>query len=103
MSFDWQQESKEKYFRKAEERIEAAGFSDLLHIDRTMFCVSMGKIARVHVKIVRREGNQKRWRQARKKIEGFQESPAQKNEYGKKEKTLYMRGYFEIEMEEQDK
>ena len=103
MSFDWEQESKERYFRKAEEMIAAAGFSDFLHIDRTKFCVSAGKIAKVYVQEIRRNGNQRRWWDALRKIEAFEESPAPKNEYRKPQKTIFLRGYFEMEMEEQDK
>lgn len=49
MSFDWQQESKERYFRMAEEKIEAAGFGDFLHIDRTAFGTVAGKTVKVYM------------------------------------------------------
>lgn len=34
MSFDWQPESKDRYFRKAEAAVKAAGFDDILQISR---------------------------------------------------------------------
>ena len=32
MSFDWRPESKDRYFRKAEAAVKAAGFDDILQI-----------------------------------------------------------------------
>ena len=66
MSFDWQQASKERYFRMAEEKIEAAGFSDFLHIDRTAFGTVAGKTVKVYMEKIHRIGNVRRWQQARK-------------------------------------
>lgn len=103
MSFDWQQESKERYFRKVEEIIGAAGFEEFLQIDRSQFGIVTGKSVKVHVHPVRRTGNVRRWQQAKREIPEFREYPAPRNQYGKPEKTLFLRGYFEIEMEEQDK
>lgn len=34
MSFDWRPESKDRYFRKAEAAVKAAGFDDILQISR---------------------------------------------------------------------
>lgn len=34
MRFDWKPESKERYFRKAEAAVKAAGFDDILQIDK---------------------------------------------------------------------
>ena len=39
MRFGWTDAEKEKYFIKAEQQIEAAGFTDLLKIDKTSFGV----------------------------------------------------------------
>lgn len=103
MSFDWQQESKEKYFRRAEEMIEAAGFGDFLQIDRSQFCVAAGKRVKVYVQQIRRNGNMRRWREAKREVPGFKECVAPRNCYRKPQKTIFLRGYFEMEMEEQDK
>ena len=40
MRFDWKPESKERYFRKA----EAAGFDDILRVDRDQFSVVKGTV-----------------------------------------------------------
>ena len=40
MRFDWKPESKERYFRKAEAAVKAAGFDDILRVDRDQFSVS---------------------------------------------------------------
>jgi hypothetical protein len=37
MRFDWKPESKERYFRKAEAAVKAAGFDDILRVDRDQF------------------------------------------------------------------
>ena len=103
MGFDWKQESKEKYFQVAKEKIEVAGFDDFLKIDRSKFAVVAGKIVKVYVHQIQRAGNQRRWWAALREVEGFKEVPAPKNAYGKREKTIFANGYFEIEMEEQDR
>ena len=103
MSFDWQQESKERYFRKVEEIIEAAGFEGFFQIDRSQFGIVTGKNVKVHLQPIRREKNTRRWQQAKREIPEFREYPAPRNQYGKPGKTLFLRGYLEIEMEEQDK
>ena len=37
MRFDWKPESKERYFRKAEAAVKAAGFDDILRVEETSF------------------------------------------------------------------
>lgn len=99
MSFDWQQASKERYFRMTEERIEAAGFGDFLHIDRTAFGTVAGKTVKVYMEKIHRIGNVRRWQQARKAFPELKECTPPRNSYGKKEKPIFLHGYFEIEME----
>lgn len=43
MRFDWKPESKERYFRKAEAAVKAAGFDDILRVDRDQFSVVKGR------------------------------------------------------------
>ena len=41
MSFDWRPESKDRYFRKAEAAVKAAGFDDILQISKEQSrCIS---------------------------------------------------------------
>jgi hypothetical protein len=47
MRFDWKPESKERYFRKAEAAVKAAGFDDILRVDRDQFSVVKGTV-KVH-------------------------------------------------------
>lgn len=49
MRFDWKPESKERYFRKAEAAVKAAGFNDILRVDRDQFSVVKGTV-KVHFK-----------------------------------------------------
>ena len=44
MRFDWKPESKERYFRKAEAAVKAAGFDDILRVDRDQFSVVKGTV-----------------------------------------------------------
>lgn len=94
MKFDWQEESKERYFRMAEERIEAAGFSDFLHIDRTAFGMVAGKTVKVYVEKIHRIGNVRRWQQARKVFPELKECTSPCNSYGKKEKMIFFAWIF---------
>lgn len=41
MSFDWRPESKDRYFRKAEAAVKAAGFDDILQISREQFAITI--------------------------------------------------------------
>lgn len=99
MSFDWQQDSKELYFRKVEEKIEAAGLGEFLRIDRSQFGTVGQKTVKVYMQRVHREGNMRKWWEAKRTFPEFKECPAPRNAYGKKEKPIFLRGYFEIDME----
>lgn len=44
MSFDWQPESKDRYFRKAEAAVKAAGFDDILQISREQFAITKSTV-----------------------------------------------------------
>lgn len=55
MSFDWQPESKDRYFRKAEAAVKAAGFDDILRVDRDQFSIVKGTV-KVHFKPISRDG-----------------------------------------------
>lgn len=49
MRFDWKPESKDRYFRKAEAAVKAAGFDDILRVDRDQFSIVKGTV-KVHFK-----------------------------------------------------
>lgn len=44
MSFDWQPESKDRYFRKAEAAVKAAGFDDILQISKEQFAITKSTV-----------------------------------------------------------
>ena len=44
MSFDWRPESKDRYFRKAEAAVKAAGFDDILQISREQFAITKSTV-----------------------------------------------------------
>ena len=49
MRFDWKPESKERYFRKATAAVKAAGFDDILRVDKDQFSIVKGTV-KVHFK-----------------------------------------------------
>lgn len=102
MSFDWQQESKERYFSKAEEIIKAAGYDDILKINKDSFGISKDKV-KVYFKPIPRKGNTHRWWGAKRMISGIKEQSLGRNKNGKEEKCIYIYGYIVLEMGEQDK
>ena len=55
MRFDWKPESKERYFGKAEAAVKAAGFNDILRVDKDQFSIVKGTV-KVHFKPISREG-----------------------------------------------
>ena len=102
MSFDWQPESKDRYFRKAEAAVKAAGFDDILRVDRDQFSVIKGTV-KVHFKPISRDGKTRRWWEAKKSIAGMQEQSGGRDEFGRKKKTIFIHAYMILEMEEQDR
>lgn len=68
MRFDWKPESKERYFRKAEAAVKAAGFDDILQIDKDQFSIIKGTV-KVFFKPISRNGKTRRWWEAKRTIE----------------------------------
>ena len=102
VAFDWREETKEKYFAKAEKTVKAAGFDDLLKLDKGKFTVTKETI-RVYFKSFPRKGNTKRWYEAKREIKGLEEQKAIKSSYGRKIKTVYLHAQMDLEREEKDK
>ena len=102
MRFDWKPESKERYFRKAEAAVKAAGFDDILRVDRDQFSIIKGMV-KVHFKPISRDGKTRRWWEAKKSIAGMQEQSGGRDEFGRKKKTIFIHAYMVLEMEEQDR
>lgn len=102
MSFDWKQDSKEIYFRKAEAAVEAAGFNDILQIDKDQFSIVKGTV-KVFFKPITRSGKTRRWWEAKRTIENMHEVPPSKDKFGRKYKTIFIHTYMVLEMEEQDR
>ena len=102
MSFDWRPESKDRYFRKAEAAVKAAGFDDILRVDRDQFSVVKGTV-KVHFKPISRDGKTRRWWEAKKSITGMQEQSGGRDEFGRKHKSIFIHAFMILEMEEQDK
>ena len=103
MKFGWTGEEKEKYFVKAEQQIEAAGFTDILVVDRTAFGISGTDMVKVFIEPIHRHGFTRHWWEAKRAIENLHEQEPHKNQFGKKEKSILIHGYMLIEMEEGDK
>ena len=102
MSFDWQPESKDIYFRKAEAAVKAAGFDDILQISREQFAITKSTV-KVYFKPIPREGKTRRWWEAKRTIENMHEVPPAKDQFGRKHKSIFIHAYMILEMEEQDR
>lgn len=102
MMFDWQQDSKERYFRIAQEQIDTAGFRDFLRIDKSKFSVVADKAVKVHMQPIHRSGNMRMWWQVRRALKNLKEQQPPKNQYGKIGQTLFIYSHIEIEMEENE-
>ena len=102
MRFGWTDEEKEKYFIKAEQQIEAAGFTDFLKIDKAGRAVE-GQKMKVFLTPFHRAGNTKKWWEAKRNMPNLRENEPPRNQFGKKEKTILIHGYMVMEMEECDK
>lgn len=103
MSFTWQQSEKEKYFVKAEQQIEAAGFTDLLKVDRGSFGIDGNGMVKVFIVPLHRQGATRHWWEAKRIMENLHEQAGGRNQFGKKEQTILIHGYMSIEMEEADR
>ena len=101
MRFDWKPESKDRYFRKAEAAVKAAGFDDILRVDRDQFSIVKGTV-KVHFKPISRDGKTRRWWEAKRTIENMHEVPPAKDQFGRKHKSIFIHAFMILEMEEQD-
>lgn len=88
--------------KKAEAAVKAAGFDDILRVDRDQFSVIKGTV-KVHFKPISRDGKTRRWWEAKKSIAGMQEQSGGRDEFGRKKKTIFIHAYMVLEMEEQDR
>lgn len=89
--------NKEKYFKIAERRIKAAGFEEMLHIDRTQFTASAKSYVKVYLQAVRREKNFRKWQKAMREVAGFTSVTITRRRKKWEEKDIYLRGYIRIE------
>jgi hypothetical protein len=88
MSFDWRPESKDRYFRKAEAAVKAAGFDDILQISKEQFAITKSTV-KVYFKPIPREGKTRRWWEAKKSITGMQEQSGGRDEFGRKKENHF--------------
>lgn len=99
MRFDWQQDSKERYFQIAQKQIEAAGFAGFLKIDRSQFGVVGDRLVKVYTQPIHHSRNMREWWQVKRTLENFKEMKERRNQFGTKIKPIYLKGYFEVEMD----
>ena len=102
MSFDWTEKSKEKYFRKARKIVREAGYKDILQVDKKQFGIAPGKV-KVFFQPVDRFRSAERWKQAKEDIFGLKEHSQRNISWiSRKEKTLYIHPYIEMDMDRKD-
>lgn len=94
MSFDWQPESKDRYFRKAEAAVKAAGFDDILQISREQFAITKARSRCISSRFRERERPADGGRQ-RKASQGCRSSPeGVTSSAGKRKPFLFMPIWF---------
>lgn len=82
--------------------VKAAGFDDILRVDKDQFSVIKGTV-KVHFKPISRDGKTRRWWEAKRTIENMHEVPPAKDQFGRKHKSIFIHAYMILEMEEQDR
>lgn len=82
--------------------VKAAGFDDILRVDRDQFSIVKGTV-KVHFKPISRDGKTRRWWEAKRTIENMHEVPPAKDQFGRKHKSIFIHAYMILEMEEQDR
>lgn len=101
MSFDWQQTTKERYWKKVEKMTKAAGLDGFLVVDREKFGIIKDKV-KVYFVRIRRDRNTRRWSEAVSSIEGIKEI-TEKDMSGKKIKGTFINAYVLLDMEKRDR
>ena len=94
--FDWTEESKEKYWKIAQERINDAGLSEIVYIDRLRFS-TMKENVKVHIQPIKTKGNFRVWARI-KRIKGFEENQANKKGLARSQKNMFYHGCFVMPM-----
>lgn len=104
MGIDLEQELKEKYFLKAEELIQEAGFEDLLKVKREAFAMLYGKVKVYFQPIPRKKRNILRWKLAKQAIDELKEIKAMgyRDECGNRHESIFIHAYILLEMEQED-
>lgn len=102
MTFDWTPESKDRYFQKAEAAVREAGYSDILIVDKERFAVTKD-VAKVYFCPIRREGNTRRYRDAKRVIKGLEDNSSYRNSFGKKKKMIFIHAHMLIDLEKRDR
>lgn len=91
---------KEYYFRKAEEIIEGAGFSEFLSVNRTAF----GRIGKYRIKVFLQPFNRKQyldqWNNAKMKLPQLNEEKWANGSDGEKITPFYIHGYLVLDIED---
>lgn len=101
MKFDWKPESKARYFQKAEAAVKAAGYEDILIVDRDKFA-TVKNMVKVYFKPIKRKGNTKRYHAARKAIQGVGDNSIYRNEFGNNGKTVFIHAYILMDFAKRD-
>lgn len=93
--FDWSEENKEKYYKKADILIRNAGYADFLKVDRNGIGVKGKNIVKVFLVPILRKGNVRKWNKTKKEISGFKD---RKQPLKGKEQFIHLHGWIEMEL-----
>ena len=102
MGFNWSERAKERYFKKARKQIREAGYQDFLKVRTDRFGICKGN-AKVYLKPISRQGQTKKWWEAKRNMKNLKEQGSTSDCFGRKRRMIYIHGYLLIELEEKDK
>ena len=105
--FDFGEESKEYYWRKARAAIKKMKSEDLLEVDQSKFGIIKPRedsaSARVYFKGFRKEKNVRRWQRLKKEFPALGEVKVELDGYGKETESIYIHGYIGIPLKKKDR
>lgn len=98
--FNWSEESKEEYFKKAEQQIKDSGYEGYLSIDKSKFSVVKDETVKVYTKPFARRKNTRKWQSAIGKIENFKQQKTTRIVAGINGRMVLLQGYFEYKVQQ---
>jgi hypothetical protein len=92
---------KQDILKKAQAAVKEAGYEDILIVDRDKFAVVKNR-AKVYFRPLKREGNTRRYQEAKRNIEGIADNSVCRNGFGMKQKMVFIHPHMLMDLEKRD-